>query len=68
MIKQWQQLRLLFTLGLGIFVLLGCGDDVGKVSLGLFTTKDVVIDARQDPKIPGVTCHISRIQADFGFF
>ncbi|WP_299496838.1 CreA family protein [uncultured Shewanella sp.] len=67
MIKQWQQLRLLFTLGLGIFVLLGCGDDVGKVSLGLFTTKDVVIDARQDPKIPGVTCHISRIQADLDF-
>lgn len=41
-----------------------CGDDVGKVSLGLFTTKDVIIDARQDPKIAGVTCHISRIEAN----
>ncbi|MGL5391426.1 MAG: CreA family protein, partial [Shewanella sp.] len=45
----------------------GCGDDVGKVSLGLFTTKDVIIDAKQDPKIPGVTCHISRIEANLNF-
>ena len=42
----------------------GCGDDVGKVSLGLFTTKDVFIDAKQDPKIPGVTCHISHVEAN----
>lgn len=48
-------------------VLTGCGDDVGKVSLGLFTTKDVIIDAKQDPKIPGVTCHISRIEANLDF-
>lgn len=44
--------------------LAGCGDDVGKVSLGLFTTKDIIIDARPDPKIAGVTCHISRIEAN----
>lgn len=58
---------LLVSLGLSITATLGlsgCGDDVGKVSLGLFTTKDVIIDARHDPKIPGVTCHISRIEAD----
>ncbi len=45
----------------------GCSDDVGKVSLGLFTTKDVVIVAKKDPKIPGVTCHISHIEADLDF-
>ncbi|MGS0692040.1 CreA family protein [Shewanella sp. 0m-4] len=58
---------LLISLGLSLTVTLGlsgCGDDVGKVSLGLFTTKDVIIDARHDPKIPGVTCHVSRIEAD----
>ncbi|MCG9731685.1 CreA family protein [Shewanella sp. Isolate13] len=58
---------LLVSFGLSLaatFALSGCGDDVGKVSLGLFTTKDVIIDARHDPKIPGVTCHISRIEAD----
>ncbi|MCG9746306.1 MULTISPECIES: CreA family protein [Shewanella] len=48
-------------------LLTGCGDDVGKVSLGVFTTKDVIIEARQDPKISGVTCHISRIEANLDF-
>jgi len=47
--------------------LLGCSDDVGKVSLGLFTTKDVVVVARTDPKVPGVTCHISHVEADLDF-
>ncbi|MFQ6370557.1 CreA family protein [Shewanella sp. YIC-542] len=42
----------------------GCGDNVGEVSLGWFTTKDVVIDAVTDPKVPGVTCHISRVEAN----
>ncbi|WP_237524019.1 CreA family protein [Shewanella sp. KX20019] len=50
--------------GIAAVSLIGCGDDVGKVSLGLFTTKDVIIDARQDPKLAGVTCHISRIEAN----
>lgn len=57
----------LLTVTLAGTVLTGCGDDVGKVSLGLFTTKDVIIDAKQDPKIPGVTCHISRIEANLDF-
>jgi len=45
----------------------GCSDEVGKVSLGLFTTKDVVIEAKQDPIVKGVTCHISHIEADLDF-
>jgi len=60
------KLTLLSVVTLGS-MLLGCSDDVGKVSLGLFTTKDVIIDAKHDPKIPGVTCHISRIKADLDF-
>ncbi|MCE2570466.1 CreA family protein [Motilimonas eburnea] len=47
--------------------LAGCSDDVGKVSLGLFTTKDVHIEALSDPKIPGVTCHLSHIKANLDF-
>lgn len=47
--------------------LMGCSDDVGKVSLGLFTTKDVVIKAKQDPIVTGVTCHISHVEADLDF-
>ncbi len=50
-----------------MLLLAGCSDDVGKVSLGLFTTKDVVIEAKKDPKIPGVTCHISHVEADLDF-
>ncbi|MCH1918724.1 CreA family protein [Shewanella sp. A3A] len=54
----------LWSVPLLILTLAGCGDDVGKVSLGWFTTKDVVVDAVTDPKIAGVTCHISRVEAD----
>ncbi len=49
------------------FIAIGCSDDVGKVSLGLFTTKDVVIQAQQDPKVTGVTCHISHVEANLDF-
>jgi len=58
--------RLLASISLAM-LLTACSDDVGKVSLGLFTTKDVVIEAKQDPKIKGVTCHISHIEADLDF-
>lgn len=54
----------LVGLSLSGMLLSGCGDDVGKVSLGWFTTKDVVVDAVTDPKIAGVTCHISRVEAN----
>lgn len=50
---------------LSVCVFTGCSDDVGKVSLGLFTTKDVKIEAIKDPKIAGVTCHISHVEGNF---
>jgi CreA protein len=46
-------------------LLFGCNrNEVGKVSLGMFTTKDITIDVLQDPVVTGVTCHISSIEAD----
>lgn len=49
-------------------LLAACSDDeVGDVSLGLFTTKDIKIESLQDPLVPGVTCHLSRIEADLDF-
>ncbi|WP_233265757.1 CreA family protein [Grimontia hollisae] len=46
----------------------GCSDDeVGNVSLGLFTTKDIKIQIFNDPEVPGVTCHISHVKADLDF-
>ncbi len=45
--------------------LTGCSDnEVGDVSLGIFTTKDIKIDSLQDPIVTGVTCHISSIEAN----
>lgn len=58
--------RVLVSLILGLG-LAGCSDDAAKVSLGLFTTKDVVVKAKQDPIVTGVTCHISHIEADLDF-
>jgi len=52
---------------LSFVMLSACSDDVGKVSLGLFTTKDVVVQAQQDPLVKGVTCHISHVEADLDF-
>lgn len=48
-------------------MLSACSDDAAKVSLGLFTTKDVVVSAQQDPIVTGVTCHISHVEADLDF-
>ncbi len=40
------------------------GDEVGDVSLGLFTTKDISISSLVDEEVTGVTCHIASIEAD----
>lgn len=47
-------------------LLAGCSDsEVGDVSLGVFTLKDIKVSNLDDEKIPGVTCHIASIEADF---
>lgn len=54
-------------LALGMLTLLtGCSDnEVGDVSLGLFTMKDIKLDQMIDPIVSGVTCHVASIEADF---
>lgn len=55
----------LTILSLTVLTLSACSDsEVGDVSLGVFTTKDIKIDALQDPIVTGVTCHISSIEAN----
>ncbi len=39
--------------------------EVGDVSLGLFTMKDIKLNHMQDPIVKGVTCHVASIEADF---
>lgn len=49
-------------------LLSGCDkSEVGDVSLGLFTTKDIKINVLQDPVVTGVTCHVASIEADLDF-
>jgi CreA protein len=46
-------------------MLLGCSDnEVGDVSLGMFTLKDIKLNTMIDPLVPGVTCHIASVEAN----
>jgi CreA protein len=48
-----------------LLMLVGCNkNEVGDVSLGVFTTKDIKLDAFTDPVITGVTCHVASIEAN----
>ncbi|WP_133407590.1 CreA family protein [Parashewanella tropica] len=47
-------------------LLTGCfgQKEVGDVSLGLFTLKDIKINTLVDPDVTGVTCHIASVEAN----
>ncbi|UPR49130.1 CreA family protein [Vibrio cyclitrophicus] len=48
-----------------VAMLAGCSDnEVGDVSLGFFTMKDIKMSSLDDDKIAGVTCHIASIEAN----
>jgi len=55
-----------FMLAVGFStLLLGCSDnEVGDVSLGMFTLKDIKLNTLVDPIVPGVTCHIASVEAN----
>jgi len=43
----------------------GCSDnEVGDVSLGMFTLKDIKLNTLVDPVVSGVTCHVASVEAD----
>lgn len=49
-------------------LLVGCSDnEVGDVSLGMFTLKDIKLNHLVDPEVPGVTCHVASVEADLSF-
>ncbi|MEW5681849.1 MAG: CreA family protein [Pseudomonadota bacterium] len=57
-------MRLIYCV-LMLLMLVGCNrNEVGDVSLGAFTTKDIKIDAFSDPIVTGVTCHVSSVEAN----
>ncbi|WP_086931075.1 CreA family protein [Agarilytica rhodophyticola] len=42
-------------------------NQVGDVSLGVLTSRDIKIEKMVDPKIPGVTCYIAHVKGNFDF-
>jgi CreA protein len=51
---------------IGLFLLLSACDknEVGDISLGVFTTQDIKLNTLVDPIVTGVTCHVASIEAD----
>lgn len=57
--------KILTLATIGALSLAGCSDsDVGDVSLGIFTLKDIKINHFIDPVVTGVTCHVASIEAN----
>ena len=49
-------------------LLSACGNnEVGDVSLGIFTLKDIKLNVMTDPIVTGVTCHVASIEANLSF-
>lgn len=47
------------------FCLSACSDnEVGDVSLGMFTLKDIKLNTLIDPVVTGVTCHVASVEAN----
>lgn len=60
-----QKLLLVLTTA---FALAACdSNEVGDVSLGIFTTKDIKLNILVDPIVTGVTCHVASIEANLSF-
>ena len=56
---------LIIVLIISFFILRNCSkNEVGDVSLGVFTTQDIKLNTLVDPIVTGVTCHVASIEAD----
>ena len=62
-IKTYGSIFLLLVIALLIFKSLS-KNEVGDVSLGFFTLKDIKVSSLDDDKISGITCHIASIEAN----
>jgi len=61
-------LKKLFTTLCLATLVTGCSDnEVGDISLGMFTTQDIKLNILKDDTVSGVTCHIASIEADLSF-
>tara|TARA_R110000868_G_scaffold70029_13_gene206220 strand:+ start:467 stop:940 length:474 start_codon:yes stop_codon:yes gene_type:complete len=59
--------KFMFIVGLSLFLSACDNNEVGDISLGLFTTQDIKLNILVDPIVTGVTCHVASIEADLSF-
>jgi len=64
---KWSLILLLSIIVLVFIFKLFFKDEVGNVSLGMFTTNDIKLNMMVDPLVTGVTCHVASIEADLSF-
>ena len=50
--------------GISLLILSCDKNEVGDISLGVFTTQDIKLNTMVDPIVTGVTCHVASIEAD----
>jgi CreA protein len=62
-IKIYGSILILLMIAFFIFKSLS-KNEVGDISLGFFTLKDIKVSSLDDDKISGVTCHIASIEAN----
>ena len=55
---------LFVSLGIALLLVSCDKNEVGDISLGVFTTKDIKLNTLVDPIVTGVTCHVASIEAD----
>jgi len=64
---KWFSILLISIVILALIMKVIFKDEVGNVSLGLFTTSDIKLNMMVDPLVTGVTCHVASIEADLSF-
>ena len=59
--------KIIIAVCLTAFITACSDNEVGDVSLGVFTLKDIKLNMLKDDIISGVTCHIASIEDNFSF-
>lgn len=59
--------KILIAACLTLFITACSDNEVGDVSLGAFTLKDIKLNMLKDDVVSGVTCHIASIEDNFSF-
>jgi CreA protein len=59
--------KIILALGLTTLMTACSDNEVGDVSLGAFTLKDIKLNMLKDDIVTGVTCHIASIEDNFSF-